>query len=33
MGFATGAIKAGEWVLGKKGVFSMEDMLHASFKQ
>jgi 4-hydroxy-tetrahydrodipicolinate reductase len=33
MGFATGAIKAGEWVFGKKGVFSMEDMLHDAFKQ
>jgi 4-hydroxy-tetrahydrodipicolinate reductase len=26
-GFATGAIVAAEWLLGKKGVFSMKDML------
>ena len=26
-GFATGAVLAAEWVLGKKGVFSMKDML------
>ena len=26
-GFATGAVLAAEWLLGKKGVFSMKDML------
>ena len=26
-GFATGAILAAEWIFGKKGVFSMKDML------
>jgi 4-hydroxy-tetrahydrodipicolinate reductase len=26
-GFAYGAIKAAEWILGKKGIFSMEDVL------
>ncbi len=26
-GFATGAVLAAEWILGKKGVFSMKDML------
>jgi len=27
MGFATGALKAAEWLLGKKGVYTMSDML------
>ncbi len=31
-GFATGAVKAGEWLLGKKGVFTMEDLLADKFK-
>ncbi|MBL7813751.1 MAG: 4-hydroxy-tetrahydrodipicolinate reductase [Saprospiraceae bacterium] len=26
-GFATGAVLAAEWIVGKKGVFSMKDML------
>ena len=26
-GFATGAVLAAEWIAGKKGVFSMKDML------
>ncbi len=26
-GFATGAVLAAEWILGRKGVFSMKDML------
>ena len=26
-GFATGAVVAAEWILGKKGVFTMKDML------
>jgi len=26
-GFAIGAIRAGEWLLGRKGIFSMEDLL------
>ena len=26
-GFATGAVLAAEWIIGKKGVFSMQDML------
>ena len=26
-GFATGAVLAAEWLYGKKGVFSMKDML------
>lgn len=26
-GFATGAVLAAEWIIGKKGVFSMKDML------
>ncbi len=26
-GFATGAVKAAEWILHKKGVFTMQDML------
>lgn len=31
MGFASGAIHAGEWLLGKQGVFSMEDLLQEKF--
>jgi 4-hydroxy-tetrahydrodipicolinate reductase len=31
MGFASGAIHAGEWLLGKTGVFSMEDLLREKF--
>jgi len=31
MGFAQGAVRAGEWLLGKKGVFSMEDLLSDQF--
>ena len=31
MGFASGAIHAGEWLLGKKGVFTMEDFLRDQF--
>jgi dihydrodipicolinate reductase len=27
MGFAQGAVKAGEWLLGRKGVFTMNDLL------
>lgn len=27
-GFATGALKAAEWIQGKKGVFTMKDMLN-----
>ena len=30
-GFALGAIRAGEWLMGKKGVFSMEDFLEDQF--
>jgi len=26
-GFASGAIRAAEWIIGKKGVFNMDDML------
>ena len=26
-GFAMGAIIAGEWIIGKKGIFSMQDVL------
>ncbi|GAB4396471.1 MAG: 4-hydroxy-tetrahydrodipicolinate reductase [Microscillaceae bacterium] len=29
-GFATGAVLAAEWLLGKKGVFGMEDLLKLS---
>ncbi len=29
VGFASGAVHAAEWLAGKKGVFSMEDMLPA----
>jgi len=32
MGFASGALKAGEWILGKKGVFTMEDLLADRFR-
>ena len=32
IGFASGAIRAGEWLLGKKGVFTMEDMLLEKIK-
>jgi len=32
MGFASGAVKAGEWILGKKGVFTMEDLLADRFR-
>jgi 4-hydroxy-tetrahydrodipicolinate reductase len=31
MGFANGAVHAGEWMLGKTGVFSMEDLLREKF--
>lgn len=31
MGFARGAVQAGEWLAGKKGIFSMEDMLKDKF--
>ncbi len=31
MGFATGAVQAAEWVLGKKGVYLMEDFLRDQF--
>jgi 4-hydroxy-tetrahydrodipicolinate reductase len=31
MGFALGAVQAGEWLLGKQGIFSMEDLLKAHF--
>jgi dihydrodipicolinate reductase len=31
MGFAMGAIQAAEWVLGKKGVFLMDDYLKDQF--
>jgi 4-hydroxy-tetrahydrodipicolinate reductase len=27
MGFASGAVKAAEWIIGKKGVFTMAEML------
>lgn len=27
LGFAQGAVKAGEWLLGRKGVFTMNDLL------
>jgi len=33
MGFADGAVRAGEWLMGKKGVFTMEDFLHDSFSK
>lgn len=29
MGFALGAVKAAEWVGGKKGYFSIDDMINA----
>ena len=31
LGFASGAVHAGEWLLGKHGVFSMEDLLADRF--
>jgi 4-hydroxy-tetrahydrodipicolinate reductase len=31
LGFASGAVQAGEWLLGKNGVFSMEDLLADRF--
>jgi 4-hydroxy-tetrahydrodipicolinate reductase len=31
MGFASGAIHAGEWLQGRSGVFSMEDFLREQF--
>lgn len=30
-GFALGALMAGEWLLGKKGVFGMEDLISQKF--
>jgi 4-hydroxy-tetrahydrodipicolinate reductase len=27
-GFASGAILAAEWIIGKKGIYNMEDMLN-----
>jgi 4-hydroxy-tetrahydrodipicolinate reductase len=27
VGFASGAVDAAEWLIGKKGVFSMDDLL------
>lgn len=32
-GFATGAVVAAEWLKGKSGVFSMEDLLNEGFKK
>ena len=31
LGFATGALAAGEWLLGKTGVFGMDDLLRDRF--
>lgn len=31
LGFAMGAVRAGEWLQGKTGVFSMEDLLNEHF--
>lgn len=32
-GFATGAVIAAEWLIGKSGVFGMEDLLFEGFKK
>ncbi|HPI10179.1 MAG TPA: 4-hydroxy-tetrahydrodipicolinate reductase [Catalimonadaceae bacterium] len=32
MGFADGAVRAGEWLLGKKGIHSMDDFLKDRFR-
>ena len=29
IGFAKGALLAAEWIIGKKGVFGMEDLLNS----
>jgi 4-hydroxy-tetrahydrodipicolinate reductase len=29
-GFASGAVLAAEWIIGKKGIFSMEDLMKTS---
>ena len=32
MGFADGAVRAGEWLLGKKGIYTMDDFLKDRFR-
>jgi 4-hydroxy-tetrahydrodipicolinate reductase len=32
IGFASGALKAAEWLIGKKGFYSMEDMINTILK-